>query len=177
MLQQVYDSPIHVTANVDYHWRLPPVSDSISYRPTFTITSNHHTIHSYYSPLSIMHHHQHSATQHHEVGILQSPVAVFDDPPLAVSGVCSLHAHASPWAFLAHEGPVFPNATGKTAVQIFTTLPLWVELLVGHTHHSLLVLKMTQNQRGWTPNWIWKTCKYSYIYKQIFSDFIYRVTS
>ena len=71
------------------------------------------------------HHLQYSATKR-QSSFPQSPVALFSGRPLMVSGWCSLHAHTSPSAFLAREGPVSPSAAGETTVHTFTTFLLLV---------------------------------------------------
>ena len=83
----IYLQCMYVIVNMDHHQQIPSVYDSISYTPSFsTITTIHHTTHSQYSPLSMWHHHQYSATKHHDVYILRSTVARFADPLLMVSG-------------------------------------------------------------------------------------------
>ena len=84
------------------------------------------TVFSSHSLLSMRHHLQYSAAKHQKGNIPQSTVAMFAGLPLMVSGWCSLHAPASPWAFLAREGSVSPSAARETTVHTFTTLLLLV---------------------------------------------------
>ena len=137
------------------------------------------------------HHLQYSATKYHWwcqqiPDFPQSPVAMFAGLPLMVSGWCSLHAHSSPWAFLALEGPVSPSAAGETTVHTFTTLLL----LVGgacYQQHPLIcyplhwskfnvIVNILFERQSWPTPKILSNCPHNWIRQLDENDILYIYT-